>query len=356
VSDDLAADEVAVALLGDVNPSQIERPFDCVGVASFLDSVDVRFANSECCYADPSVEIPYKKGWFHTAREEVTKLTEGRFDVVGCANNVHYGEDAILESIRQLDGQGIAHVGAGVNRDEARRPAIVDVHDTRVGFLSYSSLRWPIGHVASEGHAGIASMVAYTAYRPLDRVLEMPGQPPEIRTWADPQELRELVRDVEGLSARVDVVVVSMHWGVSSSSETLDYQCEVGRAAIAAGADVVIGHHPHVVQGVEVYRAKPIFYSLGNFAFAYPGWTAIAVDCRIRGRQLAGVSWRPIEAGAAGEPVMLDPATTGESIVSEVMDLSVRFGTEQRVDGERVHVSLTDEAASRGSVQPKAAA
>ena len=155
----------------------------------------------------------------------------------------------------------------GINLEEARRPALVERAGVRLGFLSYTSVFWPVGHAAGRDAPGVATIKATTAYQPGPRALEMPGAPPVIVTTPDPSELEAMEMDVKNLRNRVDIVVVSCHWGVSGSNQVLDYQHAIGRAAISAGADIVIGHHPHVVQGIELWQGRPIFYSLGNFVF-----------------------------------------------------------------------------------------
>jgi poly-gamma-glutamate synthesis protein (capsule biosynthesis protein) len=115
----------------------------------------------------------------------------------------------------------------------------------------------------------VATIRVATAYEPHWRVHEMPGGPAVVRTIPDPDELAAALEEIRRLREDVDVVVVYFHWGVSLSHEVAEYQRLVGRAAVDAGADVVVGSHPHVIQGAELWRDRPIFYSLGNFMF---GW------------------------------------------------------------------------------------
>ncbi len=196
-------------------------------------------------------------------------LTSAGIAAVGIANNVNYGEAAIRGSIARLDQLGIAHTGAGADREAARAPAIVERDGMRFGFLQRSSVYWPTNHEAGENAPGIAVIRGHTAYQvpthgsrpPANR----PGVPPQIVTWADKQYLQWLADDIAALRARADVVVASFHWGLHR--EVLQYMTEIGHAAIDAGADLVIGHGPHYSLPVEVYRGKPIFYGLGSFSF-----------------------------------------------------------------------------------------
>src|SRR5690606_7312001 len=133
--------------------------------------------------------------------------------------------------------------------------------------------------------AGVATIGATTAYQPSPRLVEMPGALPTVLTFVKPPDLAALRQRIQALRSNVDLVVASFHWGVSDFQETQDYQQELARAAIDSGADVVIGHHPHMVQRIEVYSGKPIFYSLGNFVFGWErmnrAWTGLLARVHI---------------------------------------------------------------------------
>ncbi len=295
-------------LVGDVNLRNVNDPCDLFSeMQETFDEADVRFANCEGCYSDPTVELPYKQGWFHPSSTCVDGLSVAGFDAVGCANNVTFGAEAILESLGHLDRLGIAHTGAGRDPAEARGPAIVERDGTRFGFLAYTSVFWPAGHAAKPGQPGVATIKAHSAYRPHRRALEMPGAPPDVITWPSKKELDAAQADIESLRSSVDVVVMSFHWEISGRSETVTYQHDIAHAAIDAGADIVIGHHPHVIQGVEIYAGKPIFYSLGNFVF---GWEKMAhrhpdgllVLATIASGMVSEVSLHPVCRDERGQP------------------------------------------------------
>jgi hypothetical protein len=258
----------SLVLVGDVNCKADEgcEPVLAPSIREQLARADVRLGNLEGAFFDPSVELPFKAGWFH-CEPEMLRLVEGHFDAFGCANNVTFG-DAIETSNAHLDRAGILHTGAGATLEQARRPAIVEHDGTRVGLLAFTSVFWPDG-AATEARPGVAAIRVATAYEPHYRVHEMPGGPATVRTIPDPGDLAAALDAIRRLRADVDVVVVYFHWGVSVSREVAEYQRIVGRAAVEAGADVVAGSHPHMIQGVELWNDRPIFYSLGNFVF---GW------------------------------------------------------------------------------------
>jgi poly-gamma-glutamate synthesis protein (capsule biosynthesis protein) len=186
------------------------------------------------------------------------------FNVVTLAGNHVYdvGDVGVADTIRHAREAGLATAGAGMTIDEARRPAIVDGNGIRVGVLAYNCVG-PRESWARAQKPGCAYVHVLTHYE-LDHAA--PGGPPRIYTFADPDSLDGMAGDIGRLAAEVDVVVVSLHKGVGHTPAVLAmYERPVARAAIDAGATVVLAHHAHIMRGVEVYRERPIFHGLGNF-------------------------------------------------------------------------------------------
>ena len=264
-------DDVTVLLMGDTNLQGRSHPPDAYRhVRSTLLAADIRFANLEVALAghskDPLVDdIPHKV-WMHSEPDQVSALTSVRMSGVGVANNVNYPWQAVMRSLAVLDEAGVPHVGGGRNLAAAHAPLVVERKGARVGFLQYAATVFPFNHAATEERPGIAEIKVHTAYRPPPN-LDKPGQPPLVLTWPDADSLTLMQEGIAALASRVDVVIVSYHWGVSNTTEPVSYQSEVGRAAIDAGADIVFGHGPHEYQKVELHRGRPIFHSLGQFVF-----------------------------------------------------------------------------------------
>jgi hypothetical protein len=205
---------------------------------------------------------------------EMAKLfTDCGFDAVTTANNHMYdfGPDAMLDTRALLLGKGIKVTGAGRDLDEARQPAIVERNGIKVGFLGYCAVT-PAGGEAAPGKPGIASLRIRTSYE-----TRGPHAPVRIRTEPDECDLQMIADDIKALRRQADIVIPALHYGVVWVPRVIsDYQIAVAHACIDAGADMVLGHAPHIPKAIEVYNGKVIFYSLGVFCmtkpFPSPAW------------------------------------------------------------------------------------
>lgn len=182
-------------------------------------------------------------------------------------------------------------VGAGKDLAEARRPVYADLGDTRLGVLAYCSIL-PTGYWAQDDRPGCAPMRAFTVYEQIEH--DQPGTPPRTHTFAHREDLANLQADVAAAKEEADLVAVSLHWGTHFVPAVIaDYQREVAHAAIDAGADVILGHHAHILKGIELYRGKPIFYSLCNFAMDLTMTPAHANSKGFREIQQLSPEWIP---------------------------------------------------------------
>jgi len=178
-----------------------------------------------------------------------------------------YGPEALVDSIEVLRRNGIKAAGVGRNIEEARSPVILERKGTRIAFLDYNSVL-PEEYEAREDKPGCAPMKIATYYEPQEFE---PGTPPKVITIPRAEHVAAMETDIKRAKAGADVVVVSFHWGIHFVAGALaDYQFVVGHKAIDAGADLILGSHPHIIKGIEVYKRKVIFYSLGNFAEESP--------------------------------------------------------------------------------------
>jgi poly-gamma-glutamate capsule biosynthesis protein CapA/YwtB (metallophosphatase superfamily) len=332
-------------ILGDTNIQNREDPFSAfVNVRDMLSSADVVFGQLEGPLAEPSVDptrpdIPHKAGWRHSGAKVGPALKKAGYVGVSCASNVAHPASAAVASVKALDSVGILHCGVGETLAEARQPVVIEKNGVRFGFLSYTSVFWPSNHAASANSPGCATIKAHAAYEPGPRALEMPGAEPITHTFADPVELQAMQEDVRSLRTKVDLVILSCHWGVSSKDEPVAYQREIARAAIEAGADMVFGHHPHVVQAAEIYRNKPVFYSLGNFAFDWDVMRGrhldgLALRCSISGTAIVGIELMPVRRNEHNDICVHGADTSaGREILGRFKELSQKIGSAIALSG-----------------------
>ncbi len=207
-----------------------------------LRSADIAFGNLECCISDRGSPIP-KQYNFRASPRRTSVLAEVGFKMVSVANNHawDFGREALSDTVNNVRRVGVQTVGAGTNRWEAHALQILTVRGVRVGFLAYLGLWPPL--LPEAKNAPSLSMATVPVIR----------------------------HEVRAARPLVDVLIVSLHDGKENSPTPNAHQKELARAAIDAGADLVIGHHPHVVELMERYHRKVICYSLGNFVFSTTG-------------------------------------------------------------------------------------
>lgn len=337
-------------LTGDVNLMNVTDPrVPFALVKDTLRHADVLFGNLECCFYEPAGEHPVEHEGFYAPLASAEALVIGGYHVVGNANNVNYGAEAIRSSLERLDEIGLPHTGAGVNRAAARAPAIVTHQGLRVGFVQRTSVYWPTGHEATDTSPGVAVLTGRTAYEPMVHArradlppANRPGVPPAIVTWADAKSLAAHKDDLRALRTRADVVVTSHHWGLFE--DVLDYQVEIAHAAIDAGADVVVGHGPHHACAVEMYHGKPVFYGLGSFSFhtghggrEHGDWVGVLARLTFDDRALAGVAFSMVRHNERNETYLCDLRQEAAAI-EQITRRCDKLGTALTISGNEVIV------------------
>lgn len=277
--------------------------------------------------------------------EMADALTEAGLDTVSLANNhmFDYGDDAFADTLALLKEIGLPHTGAGMNLAAARRPSILERGGLKIGILCFSSIL-PRGYAATKSRPGLNAIRAITAYEAWRDVNEYPGTAPRIVTWTNTEDMARMKRDISALKKRVDVVMVNHHWGTSMLHGHQDYQTELGRASVDAGADLVLGGHAHVLQGIEMYKGVPIVYSMGNliFDFKIPFFTAASKQtflfrCTLKKGGVENPGFVPCWSGDFEKPRILSPRSgRGKDIVKLMQSLSEPLGAKIEVRGERV--------------------
>ncbi len=216
-------------------------------VADVFRGADIGFVNLETALTTAGERLPGKGIWFRSDPSFAGRLRDAGVNIVSLANNhaLDYGRDAFAAALDALEAAGVAASGGGRNAQEARRAAIIRRNGITVAFLSYSELA-PVFWSWTNPQTFMAG-----------------ASTPGIPGW----NVEQILSDIRRTKSMCHHVIVSFHWGDEYSRMPAERQTALGRAAIDAGASVVLGHHPHVLQPVEVYRSGVIFYSLGNFVF-----------------------------------------------------------------------------------------
>jgi poly-gamma-glutamate capsule biosynthesis protein CapA/YwtB (metallophosphatase superfamily) len=260
------AERMVVYAVGDVAPLRDDPGSIFDRVRDVLRSGDAAFCQLEITLSGRGSPLPQARLAMQADPMTARALKEAGFTVVSFASNhcMDWGREGFADTIEALEDEGLQVIGAGADLEEARRPALVESHGTRIAFLAYNSIL-PQGYWAEADRPGCAPLRAHTIYEQVEH--DQPGTPCKIHTFPHREDLGAMVDDIRAAKASADVVVVSLHWGIHFIPAVIaDYQRDIARAAIDAGADLILGHHAHILKGAEIYRGKTIFYSLCNFA------------------------------------------------------------------------------------------
>ena len=254
--------------VGDVGP--IHEPMHAYSALArpTLAAADLRFGQCERVYSARGA-LQLHSGGAHSRVDPqfASVFSDCGFDVVSVASNhaMDWGADALLDTIELFERRGIRTVGAGRNLAEARRPVVLEKHGVRVAFLAYCSILNE-GYAAGPDKPGIAPLRAHTYYQCVDY---QAGVPPKVVTVPYEADLAGMVSDIAAARAQADAVVLSLHWGIHFIPRLIaDYQPAAAKAAFAAGADLILGHHAHTPKAIGVDRehgGRTCFYSLSNF-------------------------------------------------------------------------------------------
>jgi poly-gamma-glutamate synthesis protein (capsule biosynthesis protein) len=376
----VSTDKIKFCAVGDVTAFHKEPESGYEHVSSTLRDMDFVVAQNERHYSRRRDIFPIGGFTELTDPDHARALLLGNYDVLTFASNhgLDLGPDVLLESIKVLRDLGIQVIGAGENIVEARKPAFVTKKGLTVGFLSYCSVLRQ-NYWASESSPGAAPMRAYTHYLQTDY---QPGTAPKILTFPYQEDLDAMLADIRAAKEQCDLLSVSCHWGLHGVKGALAmYQPEVAHKAIDAGADFIIGTHPHRLKAIEVYQGKPIFYSLGNFCFDQPRWVldegrrrspehkahmdnqgwkydpdyeewyavppenrkSMLVQIDIAGKAVERVAFRPVMINKRAQPELLrasDPRF--DQVVTYVKDVTEgqKIDTTYTVKGDEVIVEL----------------
>lgn len=299
----------------------------------YFQPADLIVGNLEAPITQAAVPLANKRYAYKAAPNSAAALKAFGFDLFCLANNhiLDYGPEGLGETRSLLAAEGIGFFGAGPSYREAIAPKIVTVNDTRIGFLGFMrryrsyAANYP-DYFAQGERSGVA---------PIDEQTVRPA--------------------IQALRDQVEILIVNFHWG-RNYQPVLAHQKQWGRWAIDWGADLVVGHHPHVAQGVEVYRDAAILYSLGNFTFGAPGrfrkvdplwhygWIADLAICRGR---IRAIDLIPIQVN--NQVVHFQPRVAEQSLEQLIPFLNQEFGTTMEIRDGHARLELPQGSRSQSS-------
>jgi poly-gamma-glutamate synthesis protein (capsule biosynthesis protein) len=238
-------------------------------IGDYLNGFDVAFGNLETTVSDRGNRV----GSIYSFRSDplvAPALASAGFDVMSVANNHiwDYGRDAFIDTLGYLERSDIKYVGGGHSSDDAHDGAIEYVDDTKIGFLAYTNLL-PRSVSATLASPGISYL-----------------------------EIEQVKKDISAMRPHVDVLAVSFHWGEEYKTVHNAQQENIAKEALSAGADLIVGHHPHVRQEIVQYGGKTVAYSLGNFifdqTFSKETMIGLALEVTLKDKKIIAISSRNI--------------------------------------------------------------
>jgi len=212
--------------------------FPFLKTADYLNKADILFGNLEGPISDKGKKVGSIYS-FRAKPEAIDSLKFAGFDILSVANNhiFDYGKIAMEDTFSKLREAKIDFVGGGFTEIEAYSPIIKEIKETKIAFLAYTSLGTSYWGARND-ESGIA--------------------------WLEKERMEKEIKEAKN---QADLVIVSIHYGEEYFSKPTQFQISISQTAVDAGANLVIGHHPHVVQEIEKYKNGYIAYSLGNFVF-----------------------------------------------------------------------------------------
>lgn len=242
---------VTISIVGDIlmdgsvraqiDKNGVEYPWEMV--KEYFQNDDITIGNLETSITTKGVKWEDKQFNFRSDPKNLKAMKEAGIDVLTLANNhtLDYGYEGLLDTLNHLANNDIKSVGGGKNKKEAMEGIIIEKDGIKVGILSFSRVVPDVKWYATDKRAGIVG-----AYDP---------------------HVNHVITRIEEVKKEADIIILSIHWGIELSTAPRKQEIDLAKKLIDGGADVIMGHHPHVLQGVQIYKGKPIFYSLGNFVF-----------------------------------------------------------------------------------------
>lgn len=275
-------------------------------VAPYICGADIVFANLECPLSD-RFSPPYTGVNFIAPQRTIEGLEACGINILSLANNhsTNFGTQAFADTLCLLTAHSITYVGGGMNAQEAYAPRFMDIGGCRLAFLSYNAISGSIN--ASEQRPGVAwfDMQPYAA--------------------DDPEDLAAMQDAVVRAGMESDFMIVGFHWSHEYIQAPSSSQVNAAHAACEAGADMVIGGHPHIIQPIEYYKGSFIAYSMGNFVFdqMFAEYTreGFILRCKLQGGYLTEIDILPYKIFDYCQPVVLEQGS-GDYLIKKLLQIS----------------------------------
>lgn len=321
------------------------------GIRDLVNSADIAFANLENPASWFGAPYPGKPENVSFRADPATLfgLAWAGFDLVSLANNHmnDYGPRALAETLDFLDLLGVARVGAGRDLEEARRAVVLEREGVRFAFLAYAEPIWSVigARPAAAGRTWTRIEERFHGPLPVQKPPARPDSSGSSLAGVAIADLQSMTEDVARVLSfvRPDYLFVSVHWGDELQRMPNRFQRTFGRAAIDAGATAVLGHHPHVLQGVEKYRGGLIIYSLGNLIFdmrADSTYETAAFNLKLEAGRLVGLEIIPLRIGRGTYVPALAQGRDAQAILEGIRTWSGATGRALRIEGGRGLLAL----------------
>lgn len=249
---------------------EVQELSQCISpeILQRTNEADVFLLNHEYCISDRGEPLEGKYYTFRADPKRMKLIEEMGTDMVSLANNhvYDYGADAFSDTMELLSQAGIPYVGGGHDIEEAKQPVYFVVNGVKIGYVA-------------------ASRAEKTRYTP-----QAKEDAPGVLLMYEPEEFAEVI---EKASLACDYLIAYVHWGTEDSNQFEDYQHGQAEELLECGADMIIGSHPHVLQGIEFIKGKPVVYSMGDFWFNGETKYTGLLDIKVTGEGLSGISFVP---------------------------------------------------------------
>lgn len=302
---------VALSFAGDVLlDGHVDTLIDKKGEAFILSDVkpilkssDISMINLENPVSNGGIKEEDKMFTFRANPKHMASLINGGIDIVSIANNhvMDFGVSGLLDTVKYLDKSRILHVGAGANTTEAYKPVYITKEGINIAFIASSR---------------VIPKVTWNAG------VNKPG----VSTTYDSRKLKE---EIARAKLKADIVVVYVHWGEEIKQLPVQHQRRLAKEYIDSGADIVIGSHPHVLQGFEFYKGKIIAYSMGNFVFTDIKKDTMILNIIIEKKKISEIKVIPCEIKQYRPMLLKDPKRV-KYVLNKLQTLSINCSIDEK--------------------------